>query len=729
MEICRIETMQISRSHFIALFGMWLVMLASNIAWSLTPDELLSLKEKLKIEIGKNSCGSSLPLADAIYSEDPQDLPALQTIAKCTRSEQNINSYVQHTKEIFERSKVFSIIPKVLDLAQVKDLVPILREVEVKKNKSVSDYLMLNQIYERLGDPEKQIHTLQEAARAAPSDPRPLLLLVSKQFEAGRQEESEGFFKNYLSQAVDQPGQIYLIVYVLAMVYPLALSLSLVGMTWVLALILAYRKFEGLDHWQDLKLWTPLLTAFVPPLLAFRFYQTGKALPIGALLLFVGIQLFFLLDPILSKIYRPLLSAIGKVFYFVFNGTILAKKMATFSSGTRILISFVTLLFLATIAPTIEIPDLKYGLIIFSSLLLYATIGSLMISFLRSRESLVVSLRWIGLAATFPFLISYLVSNWSSLGAPLLYGQMPEPGAIDSLMSYLVFWGVSFFLALHLGKIIAQAFIQPIQEIIEKVAMIEKGHFDAKVTFFSKDEIGHLGHAVNRMGIALERREKVEKTFRKYVDHQIAERILEGSETEFRVEGKNVNAVVMFVDIRGFTSMSGKNSPEEVVKMLNQFFERMVKVVKEHGGVIDKFIGDNMMAVWGVPNAIDQAERKAITAALAMLEEMSIWSHELATLGYAEVGVGIGVNAGQMVAGSIGCSDHMEYTVIGDTVNMAQRAESIAKKQQLVITDMMYERVKDFVVSVPLEPVKIKGKEGLQTWWSVTELQESGSIG
>jgi class 3 adenylate cyclase len=716
--------MAFSRFLISAFIGIGLFVLSPNLAWSLTAEEVLVLKEKLKSEIEKKTCSTSLPLADAIYNEDPADLPALQTIAKCTRSEQNINSYVQHTKEIFEQSKVFSIIPKVLDIAQVKDLVPILREVEVKKNKSISDYLMLNQIYERLGDPEKQIDTLQAAARAAPSDPRPLMLLVSKQFEAGRQAESEGFFKTYLSQAADQPGQVYLTVYVLAMVYPLASSLSLVGLAWVLAMLLAYRKFAGLDSWNDLKLWAPLLVAVVPPLLAFRFYQTGKALPIGALLLFIAIQLFFLLDPILGYIYKPVLKVIGKIFYFVFNGTILAKKLATFTSGTRILISFVTLLFLGTIAPTIDIPDLKYGLIIFSSMLLYATIGSLMISFLRSRESLVVSLRWIGIAATFPFLISYVVSNWNSLGAPLLYGQMPEHAAIDSLMSYLVFWGVSFFLAFHLGKIIAQAFIQPIQEIIEKVALIEKGHFDAKVTFFSRDEIGHLGHAINRMGIALEKREKVEKTFRKYVDSQIAERILEGSETEFRVEGKNVNAVIMFADIRGFTSMSEKNSPEEVVKMLNQFFERMVRIVKAHGGVIDKFIGDNMMVVWGVPNAIEHAERKAVTAALAMMEEMKAWNKELATQGYAEVGIGIGVNAGQMVAGSIGCADHMEYTVIGDTVNMAQRAESIAKKHQMVITDVMYERVKDFVVSTPLEPIKVKGIEGLQTWYSVSELKD-----
>ncbi|MGE3759182.1 MAG: adenylate/guanylate cyclase domain-containing protein, partial [Pseudobdellovibrionaceae bacterium] len=623
------------------------------------PTDLSSLKTKLSVEAEKNACISSLPIAQAIYKQDHNDLLALQTIVKCTKDEQNINQYAHHTKEIFEKSKILSIVPKLLEVAQIKDIVPILREVEVKKDKDISDYLMINEIYERLGDPEKQIDALKGAIRAAPGDPRPLFLLAAKQYRSEKREEAGDLFNTYLSEAANQSGQFYLIAYVMALAYPLTLSFGLVGLIWGLALILGYRKVKALEDWNDLKLKMPLLMLFAPPLLAFRFWQTGKALPIGALLLVICVQVFFLLDPWLSKVYSPILKLLGRVIYFVFNGTILAKKLATLSSGTRFLISFTTLLFLGTIAPTIDIPDLKYGLIIFSSLILYATIGSLMISFLRSRESLVVSLRWIGITATFPFLISYFVSNWSGLGAPLMYGELPSPSAINSLVSYLVFWGVSFFLALHLGKIIAHAFIQPLNEVIHKVALIEKGQFDSKVEIFSKDEIGHLGHAINRMGSGLEKREKIEKTFRKYVDHKIAERILDGVETEMRIEGQNVSAVVMFADIRGFTTLSEKTPPEEIVKMLNQFFERMVKIVRKHGGVIDKFIGDNMMAVWGIPHHIDEAEKKAVSAALEMLKEMHSWNEELKSQGLSEIGVGIGMNCGNVIAGSLGSSDHM----------------------------------------------------------------------
>jgi adenylate cyclase len=308
-----------------------------------------------------------------------------------------------------------------------------------------------------------------------------------------------------------------------------------------------------------------------------------------------------------------------------------------------------------------------------------------------------------------------------------LYGELPSAATIDGFASYLVFWGVCFFMALHLGKIIAHVFLQPITEIMEKVALIEKGNFSAQVQVYSKDEIGQLGQAINRMGQGLGKREKIEKTFRKYIDGKIAERILSGVETEVRIEGLSVNAVALFVDIRGFTSASEKTAPSDVVKMLNEFFERMVKIVQRNGGVIDKFIGDNMMAVWGVPYAVEGAEIKAVTAGLAMIKEVENWNRELRTHNFGDIGIGIGINAGQMIAGSLGSSDHMEYTVIGDAVNTAQRAESIAQKQQLVVTDVMYERVKHLVLATALAPVKIKGKENLQNWWAVTGLQEQSN--
>jgi class 3 adenylate cyclase len=684
---------------------------------------LAELKHQLSVEIDKKSCASSLRIANEIYAIDPRDVLALQTIVKCTRSEQSINVYAAQAKEIFEQSRIFSIVPKLLEVAQVKDLVPILREVEVKEDKSIADYLMITEIYERLGDPEKQVATLQEAIKANPGDVRVLFLLAQKNFQTNRGHETGSFIKTYFENIGNQPGQFYLVAYALALAYPLSLCMALVVTVWGLGWIISRRKSGFLKDWPELQLCVPILMTVVPLLLAWRFWQTGKALPLGALLLLISCQTFALFRPILSWLFMPAFRLIAKAFFTLFNGSIFAKRLASLTSGTRLLISLISLLFIGIIAPTIDIPDLKFGSIVLCSIVLYTTIGSLIVSFLRSRESLVVSLRWIGIAATIPFLGSYLISDWQNIGTPLLYGKMPLPSAIDSFTSYLIFWGTSFVLALHLGKIIAQAFIQPINEIIEKVALIEKGQFEAKVDVASRDELGHLARAINRMGSGLGKREKIEKTFRKYVDHKIAERILEGVESELRIGGQNVNAVVLFADIRGFTTMAEKSSPEEVVAVLNEFFERMVKIVRRNGGVIDKFIGDNMMAVWGIPYPIMDAEKKAITAGIEMLKDMQSWNQELSAQGRPELAIGIGVNVGAMIAGSIGSSDHMEYTVIGDTVNTAQRAESIAQKHQMILTEAMYSKVKQFVHAQPLEPLKVKGKEQLQHWWSVTAEQ------
>jgi adenylate cyclase len=458
--------------------------------------------------------------------------------------------------------------------------------------------------------------------------------------------------------------------------------------------------------------------------LAFRFWQSGKALPFGALLVLLMFEIFLLAKPYLQKIYSPIFHFINQIIYFVFNGILLARKLDNLPSGTRVFIAIMTLTVLGTIAPTIEIPDLRYGLTIFCAFLFYATLGSLLVSFIRSRTSLSSSLRWIAIAATLPFLISYVISNWNSLGAPLLYARIPSTKAVDSLFNYLVFWGVSLVLSLHLSKIIAQALVEPIREIINKVSRIENGELTAKVSVFSKDELGSLGHAINRMGGGLERREKIEKIFHKYIDKQIAERILEGCETEVRIEGKKTHAVVLFADIRGYTTLSENTPVQDVVRLLNQYFERMVKIVRKHDGVVDKFIGDNLMAVWGVPYEKPGAEEKAVRAALDMIKEIQIWNEEIQKQGYPALAIGIGLNAGTVIAGSLGSSEHMEYTVIGDVVNTAQRAESIAKRNELLITDVIHQKLKEFIVATPLDPIKVKGKKIIQNYWAVTDIKD-----
>src|SRR5688500_2624555 len=134
----------------VRLLIMLLQLCAFPVIAAMPADELQQLKDKLRSSHARSSCMTVTPLARAILAEDSEHVLALQTIVKCMGTEQNVGRYAAETKEIFENSRILSIVPKLLEVAQLKDLVPILKEVEVKKDKSLTDYLMINEIYDRL---------------------------------------------------------------------------------------------------------------------------------------------------------------------------------------------------------------------------------------------------------------------------------------------------------------------------------------------------------------------------------------------------------------------------------------------------------------------------------------------------------------------------------------------------------------------------------------------------
>jgi adenylate cyclase len=235
----------------------------------------------------------------------------------------------------------------------------------------------------------------------------------------------------------------------------------------------------------------------------------------------------------------------------------------------------------------------------------------------------------------------------------------------------------------------------------------------------SKDEIGDLGLAVNRMAGGLERRELVERTFRRYVDKQIVDRILSGDQQTPHIAGQRMQAVVLFADIRGFTTLSETLAPEKVVALLNLCFEELCGVITAHGGVIDKFIGDSILAVWGVPNVIADAEACAVRAALAMQAAAEVMNAGLAARGEPTLGIGIGLNAGIVVAGSLGSRDRMEYTVVGDVVNTAQRVESQARPGQVLVPASVLAPLEGRVELLGHEDRQLKGKTGPTRIFSV----------
>ena len=183
----------------------------------------------------------------------------------------------------------------------------------------------------------------------------------------------------------------------------------------------------------------------------------------------------------------------------------------------------------------------------------------------------------------------------------------------------------------------------------------------------------------------------------------------EGGATD-ALAGKRAKVTIFYSDIRGFTAMSEKLSPEAVYEQLNEYFEAMCEVIFKYGGYVDKFIGDCIMAVFSAPNPTPDDARNAVHAALEQQEIIDLLAQRWREAGKPPLSVGMGINTGYVVMGNLGSQKRMNYTVIGDDVNIAARLYNVAKGGQIIISESTYEEVKDEFDFRELDPVSVKGK-------------------
>ena len=189
------------------------------------------------------------------------------------------------------------------------------------------------------------------------------------------------------------------------------------------------------------------------------------------------------------------------------------------------------------------------------------------------------------------------------------------------------------------------------------------------------------------------------------------------------LSGERREVTVLFCDIRGFTTLAERLTPEQVVSLLNEFYTLMIETTFKHDGTLDKFIGNAVMAAFGAPIAHPDHALRAVRTALAMQSGIAELNERRAVAGKDPIRIGIGVNLGEVVAGTVGTEDRMEYTVIGDSVNLAARLESNAKPGRILISRHTYERVQDHVTAVSLGSLKVKGKEEEVDVYEVVSLQ------
>ena len=288
----------------------------------------------------------------------------------------------------------------------------------------------------------------------------------------------------------------------------------------------------------------------------------------------------------------------------------------------------------------------------------------------------------------------------------------------------LVLTVIIIILGILLSLGLSRYFSNPIMKLRESTKALGMGNFDHRVSINRNDELGDLGSAFNKMAEDLALKEKIKDSFGRYVTPEIVDLILANPDNQW-MKGSEVEATVLFVDIRGFTTLSEDKEPESIVELLNDYFARVTDIVVKHGGHINKFVGDGAMAVFGTPVPTPQHAEAAVMAALDIQEEIARLDREKKMEDVA-IQVGIGVNSGAMVAGNLGSQRKMEYTVIGDNVNVASRLTSRAKAGEILISRQTYESIKN-KSSLKIEKRRIasvKGRKMKIAIFNVLSLEE-----
>jgi adenylate cyclase len=249
----------------------------------------------------------------------------------------------------------------------------------------------------------------------------------------------------------------------------------------------------------------------------------------------------------------------------------------------------------------------------------------------------------------------------------------------------------------------------PIEVLAELTTRVAKGDFSVKSTIRSRDEVGQLGQAFNQMIEGLLERDKVKSMFSKFHGSSVTEDLMKG---DLQLGGSKKMVTVFFSDIRDFTKFSEGHTPEEVVEMLNEYFQIMVKIINVHGGVVDKFIGDAIMAIWGAPNTSERDSQNAVKAAIEMRKALAELNERRGGRGKIPIKIGMGLHRGDAISGTIGSEERMEYTVIGDTVNQASRIEASTKAfgTDLLLSQELAGFVQEEFVVEEAGAVEVKGK-------------------
>jgi class 3 adenylate cyclase/HAMP domain-containing protein len=292
-----------------------------------------------------------------------------------------------------------------------------------------------------------------------------------------------------------------------------------------------------------------------------------------------------------------------------------------------------------------------------------------------------------------------------------------------------LFSGASLIVALGLGAVLSWSLIRPVRKMDDALARIADGDFGEEVEVPNRDEFGRLTVNLNLTSARLatlysdltELNENLEKTIeeqlaklrraeqlRRYLAPQVADAVLSGGGS-VALKSTRRNLTILFVDIRGFTSMAERMEPEELIDSLNQYFTAMTDIVFRHGGTLDKYVGDGILAFFGDPIPFEDHAERAVATAFEMQHALDALRGSWLLERGEDLNVGIGISTGYVTVGNIGSDTRTDYTVIGNHVNVASRLATIAEPQQVLVSERTLVAVRDHVDATPVDEISLKG--------------------
>jgi adenylate cyclase len=288
-----------------------------------------------------------------------------------------------------------------------------------------------------------------------------------------------------------------------------------------------------------------------------------------------------------------------------------------------------------------------------------------------------------------------------------IIGPVVQTARRDVLFSTLGLLATSLLIVIWMSELITR----PLRRLRVAVQALGAGDTQARVPVTTRDEVADLSRAFNEMSKNLHEKKRVETAFRRYVSDHVLREVLESPES-VQLQGERRNVSVLFIDIRGFSRLAKSVDPEVLVSFLNEAFALITNRLLDHGATVDKYVGDAILAYFGAPIVTPDHPQRAIASAIAIqrsVRERNL-KREVSGDGIAKLEVGIGIQTGEVVVGNIGSDLKMDYTAIGDPVNVASRLQNLARPGEIIVTDQVADAVGDRVEFEALGLVELDGR-------------------